>query len=164
MRLPVHREVPNGLNHRTGLKRQGLAPTGEPVARYEYRTHRGYERCPLYVVAAAVPLDRRGESQARKAREAARDARRLDLQASFAGELAALGQDALLEAQQDWRMGLKKFGRWAADPNMLIVDTETTSLSGQVIEIAVVTLEGSHQDGYWWRSRIYPASTAKLEG
>lgn len=42
MSLPVHRNIPDGLNHKTGLKRQGLAPTGEPVALYGYRTRRGY--------------------------------------------------------------------------------------------------------------------------
>lgn len=143
MSLPVHREIPEGLNHRTGLKRQGLAPTGEPVAQYEYRTRKGYERCNLYDVAAAVPLDRRSEYRDRKAREAARDARRLDLQASFAEELATLEVDALAEAQEDWRGAVRRFGRWAADSNMLIVDTETTGLSGQVIEIAAVTLDGA---------------------
>lgn len=143
MSLPVHRNIPDGLNHKTGLKRQGLAPTGEPVALYEYRTRRGYERCNLYDVAVTAPLDRRGESQARKAREAARDARRLEVQASFAEELACLERGALAEAQRDWRKGLADLQRWARDPNMLIVDTETTGLSGRVIEIAVVALDGT---------------------
>lgn len=37
---------------------------------------------------------------------------------------------------------MKTFGRWHADPQLLIVDTETTGLEGEVIEIAVVTVQG----------------------
>ncbi|OLV20193.1 3'-5' exonuclease [Deinococcus marmoris] len=143
MTLPVHREIPDGLNHKTGLKRLGLSPTGDVLALYEYRTRKGYERCNLYAVAAAAPIDRAGEAQARKTRKLARDARRLELQAHFAEEVATLEAEALSAAQAHWRKGLKKLQRWAAAPNMLILDTETTGLAGQIIEIAVVRLDGT---------------------
>lgn len=143
MTLPVRREIPEGLNHKTGLKKLGLAPTGDPVAQYEYRTRKGYERCNLYPVAAATPIDRKAEYQSRKACEIAREQRRQNLETMFAEEVASLEADALAEAQEDWRKALRRFERWAADPNMLIVDTETTGLTGEVIEIAVVTLDGT---------------------
>ncbi|WP_019011679.1 hypothetical protein [Deinococcus aquatilis] len=57
MSLPVHEQIPEGLNHPTGLKHQGLVPVGQPVAEYRYRTRKGYLTCDLYDVTQMRPVD-----------------------------------------------------------------------------------------------------------
>nr|WP_244977220.1 3'-5' exonuclease [Deinococcus humi] len=61
----------------------------------------------------------------------------------FSEELASLEADTLADAQQEWRKAVKRFRHWADDPRLLIVGTQTTGLTGQVVEIAVVTLDGT---------------------
>ena len=138
MTLPVHRELPAGLNHRTGLRREGLVPTGPVVARYEYRTRNGWLSCDLYDAAHVRPIDPAASARGVQAAETRRqneDARRRE-------QWAQEEQDALLSCQDDVRKAVRRFQRWHADPTLLILDTETTGLEGQVINVAVVTVAG----------------------
>ncbi|UQN09339.1 hypothetical protein [Deinococcus sp. QL22] len=57
MSLPVHDQIPDGLNHRTGLKRLGLVPLGPPVAEYRFRTRKGYVTCDLYRASEVRMVD-----------------------------------------------------------------------------------------------------------
>ena len=54
--LPVYDHVPSHLAHRTGLKKEGRAPTGPPVAVYRFRHHNGYASCELFSCADTRPL------------------------------------------------------------------------------------------------------------
>lgn len=145
VKLPVHQEIPPGLNHRTGLRKLGLQPTGEPVAQYEYRTRKGTTRCDLYDATQTEAFDTKAEYQRRKAREAItppRRVRREQILQEYAEACRDAEHDALSNCQDDFRKALRTFARWHADPNLLIVDTETTGLDGEVIEIAVATVQG----------------------
>ncbi|GGL16561.1 hypothetical protein [Deinococcus radiotolerans] len=46
--LPEYETCPPSLASRTGLKKAGLVPTGDPVASLRYRTPNGYRTCPLF--------------------------------------------------------------------------------------------------------------------
>ncbi|MXV21273.1 hypothetical protein [Deinococcus xianganensis] len=62
--LPQYETCPPSLASRTGLKKLGLVPTGDPVATLRYRTPQGYKTCPLYSRA-----DTRPEREARAAQK-----------------------------------------------------------------------------------------------
>lgn len=53
--LPQYETCPSILASRTALKKQGLVPTGDPVATLRYRTPQGYQTCALYSRAEARP-------------------------------------------------------------------------------------------------------------
>lgn len=53
--LPQYDTCPPTLASRTALKKQGLVPTGDPVATLRYRTPQGYQTCALYSRAEARP-------------------------------------------------------------------------------------------------------------
>ena len=138
MTLPVLRELPPGLNHRTGLRREGLVPTGPVVARYEYRTRKGWLTCDLYDAAHVRAIDPARVARGIQAHHTRRENRRQ-------ADLRALEQDeadALTTCQADFRAAVQQFARWFATPDLLILDTETTGLEGQVIELAVATVAG----------------------
>ncbi|WP_019011690.1 hypothetical protein [Deinococcus aquatilis] len=56
MSLPEHRRVPTGLAHRSGLKKQGLVPTADPVAIYVFRHQNGLGHCELFDLKQTRPL------------------------------------------------------------------------------------------------------------
>ena len=138
MTLPGHRELPPGLNHRTGLKKLGLVPTGPVVARYEYRTRKGWLACELYDVTHVRPIDPVASARAVQVHQI----RRANRHQALLRELEQDEADALATCQADFRTAVHRFASWVATPDLLILDTATTGLEGQVIELAVVTIAG----------------------
>lgn len=53
--LPQYDTCPPTLASRTALKKQGLVPTGDPVATLRYRTPQGHQTCALYSRAETRP-------------------------------------------------------------------------------------------------------------
>lgn len=148
MSLPVHAQIPEGLNHRTGLKQQGLVPVGQPVAAFRYRTRKGYVTCDLYDAAQVRPVDPLRVAaglQAAETRKAGEKARWEQL-------CAQAEQDALRMYQNAVDHAVKRFRSWHNDPETGYLDTETTGLNGQVIEVALVDREGTVH----FHSRVQP--------
>lgn len=56
MPLPEHRSIPAGMSYRSGLKKQGLVPTADPVAIYVFRHQNGLGRCELFDLKQTRPL------------------------------------------------------------------------------------------------------------
>lgn len=123
---------------RSGLRRLGLVPTGAVAARYEYRTRDGWWRCDLHDVAQVRPVDQAASARAVRGHvtrhENAKRAAQRPLEEELAEEPHA--------CQADFLDAVRRFGEWAANPKMLVLDTETTSLKGEVIDVALVTLSG----------------------
>jgi DNA polymerase III epsilon subunit-like protein len=141
MNLPVHERIPEGLNHRTGLKNQGLVPVGQPVAEYRYRTRKGYLTCDLYDVTQVRPVDPMRVAAGLQATETRKLAEKARRQAAC----AQAEQDALKIYQHAVDRAVKRFRFWYDDPQTGYLDTETTGLSGQVIEVALVDRHGHMQ-------------------
>lgn len=138
MKLPVHKEKPEGLATKTDLAKEGLRPVGEPVAVWRWYKHRGrgsgWQHTPLYRRAEArPPTDEQLQAERDYRNALARERRTRKKQAQ---------QAALEQWRTDYWHSINTFKRWATSPDFVVLDTETNGLRGQILEVAVVTLQG----------------------
>lgn len=150
-------DVPDNLKTKTSLKKMGLKPSRgqQPVA---VKTHWDY-KIPdynLYDVAAAVPnvvtdAQRAALDKAKAASLESRTCTRCgwveDLSKHYRGKRYVHGglcpscrererRESDKEAASEWARGI--LGR----SDVVILDTETTDLYGEVIELAIINLQG----------------------
>src|SRR2546430_7990127 len=163
MEAPVHysrwEDIPAHLQTRTQLARQGLRPArGQgPVAtmRNQLRPQAPYA---LYDVGQAIPkrpatpAQRAALAQARQRAYAQRhygtcpmcgdtEVPREDLERFGQCGPCAEAEEAVLRTE-DRAEAAEWARKMLADPHAVVLDTETTDLYGEVIEIAVLTMRG----------------------
>ncbi|GGJ59392.1 3'-5' exonuclease [Deinococcus roseus] len=143
-------EVPHDLTTKTQLGKEGLKPVGEPVATLAYGPNREYVT-GLYRRSEATPKRKLTEAQQRsmeQTRQRKQDQKRaLDLLQELErerqeeadaeerhGQFLLDARAAELEA----RRALLDFARTYPREDWRILDTETTSLRGEVISLGIV--------------------------
>lgn len=125
--------VPEGWHTKTQLNRMGLKPTGAPVG--EVYSGRAWRM--LYDIKETKEKRKPSEKQlaalekARVKREEYEEQRR---RAEYENQV-----NAHLERQRV--VGMNTFGAWF-ERDFVILDTETTSLDGEIIDIAIIDREG----------------------
>ncbi|ULH17437.1 3'-5' exonuclease (plasmid) [Deinococcus sp. KNUC1210] len=147
--LPHYRhwsEVPDNLLTETALKKLGLLAGGLAVSTVTY--NRGRDTTVLYDRTKAVPKPPRtlaqqaGVLKARETREA-KAAAQQKAEAARWGRYYDRKKAELCERLNADKLAARQtFQRWAADPQAVVLDTETTGLSGKVIEIGLCTVAG----------------------
>jgi DNA polymerase-3 subunit epsilon len=153
-------DIPPHLQTRTQLARQGLRPARgqEPAALIE-RSYRGdtwtYD---LYDVGQAIPKRQPTPAQLaalETARQRAHHARYYgtcgmcgdtevprEVLAKFGQCWACQAAEKEAQRQEDEAAARRWARRMLRDPRALVLDTETTDLDGEVIEIALLTMQG----------------------
>jgi hypothetical protein len=145
---PWFDQVPEHLKTRNQLAEQGLRPGGPVVARVVWR--RGKRWADLYDVGVAKPKQQPTEAQLAalaKAQEALRTCPGCKTVYNFVlGPRWKYWEDCGVchaEGQKEERREVAQQAcAWLADPQTLILDTETTDLDGYLVQIAVITVAG----------------------
>lgn len=177
-------DVPAGLLTLTALSREGKLPGGPAVATISY--NRGRDRTMLYDQAQAVAKPPRTARQiegvllTRQTREATQARQQAAAQERAKRRFEERRADRAAQLNADLLEAHGWFTSWMADPAALVLDTETTGLTGQVIEVGLCTAAGEpvfHQrvrvnkpiePGVGWRpvaagDRLDRADVAQLE-
>lgn len=149
------RDVPEDLTTKTQLGKEGFKPVGEPVATLAYGPNKEYV-AGLYRRSEAKPKRKLTEAQqasVQKTRQKKQDQKRaLDLleeiqrQEGLEAEAEEHHEQFLLDAraaEQGARKRLLDFARTYPREDWRILDTETTSLRGEVISLGVVDGHGN---------------------
>lgn len=147
--------VPDNLKTKTMLNREGLKPGAEPVA----EVWGGNQWYKLYDVAAAVPKRKLSDKQ-REASVKSLEKARSVLTCSECGEILKMEKlSKQLDGTRicDWcqelntlqakheRMiteGRERFRKWY-EHNFVILDTETTDIDGEIVEIGIIDRSGT---------------------
>jgi DNA polymerase III epsilon subunit-like protein len=135
---PWFDQAPAHLRTKNQLAERGLRPVGAPVARVVWR---GGERLAyLYDPAEAVPKREPTEAQRAalaKAQEARRTCKGCGTTFGF-----ALGPRFRCDVCRG-RSVRDTAAAWLADPNVVLLDLETTGLNGYAVEVAAVDASGA---------------------
>lgn len=150
-------DVPDTLATKTQLSKLGLKPAKDQKPAAIKRGWKSYPDYDLYEIALAIPRRKLSEAQAAALEAARRKAmtticcnryvgiinwrERGDMCAScWYAEQERQHQEFLKEAK--WEAS-----EWArevlADPAAVILDTETTGLSGSIVDVAIITTQGN---------------------
>lgn len=147
-------QVPENLKTKTALAADGLKPGGDPAARIEYGRGRRHRIYNLYDAKAAHQKQQATPAQL-AALEAARLAQRtcprcktvvasktaLDPELGICDSCYAVREGNIHVGARDEAIRVaRKLMAW---PGLLILDTETTGLEGEIVEIGVIRTDGS---------------------
>lgn len=137
--------VPENLLTVTALSQAGLLPGGGPVATVTYYGNRQtvlYDRTHAVPKPARTPAQQQGVLLAAQTREEKRVAAERAAAERSARSFARRRSELCDTINADRADAHATFRRWANDPGAVVIDTETTGLDGQVIEVGVCTVAG----------------------
>lgn len=124
--------VPENLKTKTQLSKMGLKPTGGPTAQiYSYK-----DWVFLYDINETEPKRKPTEKQL-EALEKARQQKEENERLREEERIKAQEERELKRLEALKQYGLNTFGKWFKE-DFIILDTETTSLDGEIIEIAII--------------------------
>lgn len=148
------KNVPDNLKTKTMLDQIGMKPSGDPVA----EVWSGHQWCKLYDTVVAIPKNRISDKQ-QEALEKARAKAITDRTCSHCDEVVSKNEinievggaricdwckkHLVWEAEQKSMIsaGHEQFRCWF-EQDFVILDTETTDLEGEIVEISIIDRTG----------------------
>lgn len=155
MNIPVYHSwasVPEGLYTKTQLRERGYKPSkAQAIVGYKTGYKSKWGDYALYALADATPLKPATEAQIAALEKARQMAAPVDIVCVDCGRYVETVTRKQAETMTDAKCFLcidhEEACEWArevlADENAVILDTETTDLCGEAIEIAVIDMQGN---------------------
>ena len=119
------KNVPDTLKTKTQLNKMRLKPIGEPIA----EVWNSHQWCKLYDIKDTTEMKKLSEKQIAGLKKAQITRRR--------NEEKKWDEEMQRQEEERRSYGLQTFGTWY-ESDFVIIDTETTDLDGEIIEIAII--------------------------